>query len=393
MNGCRAGRRILMVVSVLGWSGAETQLLHLAAGLSRRGHTVTVLAIRKVTTDVTSLHEAGVEVVALGASGRLGKLQAVGHIVRYARRADMVHCTGWDASLWGRCGAIAARRPVVVTEHTPGRDMQVTRGGASRGRVIALHNKLLDRWTYATVAVAAWQVDLLASEGVLRRTIVHIPNGVPVQELRRRGAAGGTSRTKLGIPEDAFLIAHVARFASQKGQPATLRAISRLREDIGDVRVIFVGEGAEEEAVRRQAAAMEAEWAMFLGRREDVPALFRISDLAVLPSAAEGLPMSLIEALAVGTPVVATDVGDVRWLLESSGGGICVASGDEEAFTRACRRVLADSVFRQRLSTAAVQGADEFDAERMTDRYQNVFEAAITGAPLSAVAVEPGLSS
>jgi glycosyltransferase involved in cell wall biosynthesis len=127
---------------------------------------------------------------------------------------------------------------------------------------------------------------------------------------------------------------------------------------------------------------MGADWATFLGRRDDVPALFRTADLAVLPSSAEGLPMSLIESMAVGTPVVATDVGDVRWLLDSTGGGLCVASEDEDAFADACGKVLGDSDLRRRLAEAGSVGAIEFDAPRMAERYAEVFEAAIVSGPL-----------
>ncbi len=377
-----AGRRLVLVIDTLFWAGAETQLRHMAIGLRKLGHEVTLVAIADATSYVADLEEAGVELRVLGVKGRVGKLGAVPRLTRIAREADLVHCTGWDASLWGRLAAIGARRPAVVTEHTAGRDFQVSRSGASRERLIALHNRYLDRFTYATVVVAETQVPLLESEGVRPESIVRIPNAVPLAELRRR-AGEGADRAELGVPEGARLVVHAARFTPPKGQPVTLRAVSRLRETHGDVRVLFAGAGPEEEKVRRQAAEMDADWATFLGSRDDVPALLRAADLAVLPSTAEGLPMSLIESMAVGTPVVATDVGDVRWLLDTAGGGICVESGDEDAFEEACGQVLGDDGLRRRLGEAGSIGAIEFDAPRMAERYAEVFETAIASAPLS----------
>jgi len=382
-------RRLLLVIDHLFWAGAETQLRHLAVGLAERGYAVKLVAIDDATSHVADLEEAGVELRVLGVKSRAGKLRALSEMTRLARRADLVHCTGWDASLWGRLAAIAARRPALVTEHTAGRAFQVSRSGASRERLIALHNRLLDRFTYATVVVAETQVGLLESEGVRRDSIVRIPNAVPLAELRRR-AEGGVAREALGVPAGAKLIVHAARFTPPKGQPVTLRAVVRLRERLGDVRVLFAGDGPEEERVRGEADELGAEWATFLGSRDDVPALLRAADIAVLPSSAEALPMSLLEAMALGTPVVATDVGDVRWLLETTGGGLCVAAGDEDGFAAACGRLLGDPDLHRGVAEAGRAGVAEFDVPRMAERYGEVFEAAVDAAPLPHFFAAPG---
>lgn len=374
-------RRILLVMNTFGWAGAETQLAHLAQDLRASGHAVRVVSMGPVGDDPTGMVASGVDVVALGATGRWAKLRALRRLIPHARWADVVHCTGWDATLWGRLAGILARRPVLFTEHTPGRELQTKPDGTTRVRAIALHNRLLDRFTYAAIVVGAWQADLLVDEGVRAESIVHIPNGVPVDELRRRAEEGPT-RTELGIPDDAHLVVQVARFSSQKGQSTTLSAIARLRERSGDVRLLFVGEGPEEARVKAEAEALAADWVQFLGRRADVPHFFRIADLAVLPSTGEGLPMSLIESIVVGTPVVATDVGDVAWLLARTGGGLCVDVGDDSGFERACERVLDDPEAKARLAATGDEATSEFEAAVMTERYEFVFDAAIEGWPL-----------
>jgi glycosyltransferase involved in cell wall biosynthesis len=379
----RDGRklRILLVMNRFGWAGAETQLAHLARDLRASGHTVRVVSMTGRTDEPSVWDGTGVELLSMGARGRWSKLRAVRRLVPHARWADLVHCTGWDATLWGRIGGILARRPVLFTEHTPGRELQITPDGTSRQRAIALHNRLLERFTYAAIVVGAWQADLLVGEGVRRESIIHIPNGVPIEELRRR-AQDGPSRAELGIPEDAHLVVQVARFSLQKGQSSTLAAVARLRERLGDVRLIFVGEGPEEARVKAEAEALGAEWVQFLGRRTDAPRFFELADLTVLPSTGEGLPMSLIESIALGTPVVATDVGDVSWLLARTGAGICVVPGDDAGFEAACERVLDDAETKARLTSAAAEGIMEFDVRVMTERYEFVFEAAVRGAPL-----------
>lgn len=369
-----SGRLLLVISNLSTLGGMEVQLVHLANGLAALGYAPRVVSIRsngsraagpgapELRPDVQLLH--------LSARGREGQLSALRRLARLARSAELVHCTGWDASLWGRLAGVLARRPVVVAEHTAGREHQVAPSGAPRGAWIALHNRLLDPATATTVICAEWQRALLQREGVDPAGIALIPNGVPVDALRRR-AQDGPDRRALGIPPEAKLIVHVARFTPQKRQELTLEATARLREELGDVRVLFAGSGPELERVR--AAARGADWALFLGRQDNIPALLAMADLAVLPSSAEAMPMSVLEAIAVGTPLVATAVGDVPRVLEQTGAGLVVPVDDVAALVRACRDVLADPALRRELAAAAGCAREEVDAATMVDRYAALF--------------------
>ncbi|HEY7255623.1 MAG TPA: glycosyltransferase [Solirubrobacterales bacterium] len=368
--------RVLMVIQNLRPGGAERQLIALARGLARRGAEITVACMGAPDTDVGMLTEAGVEVVALGAESREKRLAAVPRLVRLARGADVVQCTMWDASLWGRVAAVIARKPVIVSDHAADRAVQTSSSGAARRDWIARHNRALDRFTFATVACARTQVPLLEEEGVSPERIVYIPNGVPTGELRE-AAQPPPTRADLGIPEDARVIIHVAQFRPEKNQAATYETVSRLREELGDVDAVFVGVGrAIKDPMERRAAEQGATWAHFLGMRSDVPALFALADLAVLPSSADTMPLSLLEAMALGVPVVATDVGDVRGMVEGAGAGIVVPPDDLDAFVEACRSVLADPELHARLSEAGRQASRAFDSETMVDAYQRLLRAA-----------------
>lgn len=371
-------QRVLLLLPHLRRAGAENALVHLAVGLAERGHEVTVATMLGHGRDPAPLSAAGVRLVDLGADGRLGKLLTLPRLTRLAREADLVHCGLWDMTLWGRLAAIIARRPVTVSEQTPGREFEVASGGARRARWVSIHNRLLAPFTYAVGACGRWQIDLLEQEGVGREKVLHIPNGVPIDELRTR-RPGDVTRADLGIPDDARVVVHVARFEPQKNQRATIDAVAALRADLGDVRVLFPGDGGERPELERYAGRIGArDWALFLGVRSDVPALLRLADLAVLPSFGEGLPVALVEGIAAGVPTVATDVGDVRWVLETTGAGLCVPPGSQVAFEAACRDVLTDVALRERLAARA-RASRDFDASTMVDRYEALFEAAIEG--------------
>jgi glycosyltransferase involved in cell wall biosynthesis len=368
--------RLLLVVSNLELGGAEWQAMHLATGLAERGHDVTLLALGSISVPVEPLQSSGVRVASLGAIGPRARVAALPALMRLARRADVVHCTNWDASLYGRLAALLARRPVVSADHSVDRSIQVSRRGAPRGRWVAAHHRLLGPLTAATVISARAQAPLLVGEGVAPSRLVHIPNGIPVARVRA-AAASGLTKADLGVPEHATVVMHIANFRPEKNQGQTLATVAALRQQVGDVRAVFVGSGPEEEAVRRQAADLGADWATFLGRREDVPAVLALADLLVLPSRAETMPMVILEAMALGVPVVAYDVGDVRLVLDESRGGRCVARLDGETFTAACRSLLEDPALRAELSQRGRGASANFDADRMVERYVKVFEAAV----------------
>ena len=371
-------RRIILFVYWLAHGGMEQQTINLAHGYATRGDHVTIGYVQ-MKVDPEPLLAAGISLVDLRARGPLRRLLSIPRFARLARRADVVHCTGWDASAWGRVAGWLARRPVVVTEHSSaGRETHVSFNGRSSGWIIALHNRMLDPVTSATVAVARTQIDQLKKEGVRASKIHHIPNGLPLEPVRE-AARDGVTRTTLGIPDSAKVLIHIGRFIPQKRQDWTYEAVRQLRPELGDIHVIFAGKGRTLEALQQQALADGSDWAHFLGHRRDVPALLSISDIAVLPSAAEALPMVMIEALCLGIPQVATEAGDVREVLEGSGAGIVVGRDDKEGFIGACQKLLGDPGVALKMREAALAVADSFAVETMVDRYEGLFDEVIAG--------------
>lgn len=375
-------RRILFTVHHVGPGGMEQQMLHLARGLLARGDQVTIGFLNPdAKDDIAEVERRGARVVALGSRKRHARVTSVSAAVRaLARDCDLVHCTGWDASLWGRLGAVAAGRPAVVTEHALDRRRQVSAAGGSRARLIAWHNRLLAPWTYAMVAVAESQVDLLRDEGVPRSKISVIPNGVPLR-ARRDGSRDAPTRASLGIPDGALVVLQIARFHPLKRQDLTYDAVRASRRRLGDVHLLFAGYHSDfQRALAKRIDDDGSDWVHFLGVRSDIPGLLALSDLAVLPSEAEALPMAVLEAMAMGVPQVVTDVGDMGAVVRRTGAGLVVAPKDGAALEEACQRVLSDRELARELGSRALAAANEFDVETMIDRYAALFDAAIASA-------------
>ena len=373
--------KLLLVINHLYPSGgAEIQLVHLAKGLAQLGHRVTVCCVDDWSIDPEPLRASGVELVSLQASTRLGRIVAIPRLIRLARRADVVQCTMWDASLWGRIAAVLARRPVIVADHATDRSIQVAAGGAPRASWIERHNQFLDPFTFATVACAASQRPVLLGEGVSAKKIVHIPNGIPLAELRS-AADDGPTRGAVDFPPDAFVAMQIGVFRHEKNQLGALGALALAKEQVAECKLVFVGDGVTRPEIEARAVEIGAgAWTHFLGERDDVPALLALADVMLLPSLADAMPMTVLEAMALGVPVLATDVGDVAEMLGDA--GVCVAVGDEEAFAAALVRLHADPELRDKLGAAGRERARDFDAATMARRYAALFEAArLGGAP------------
>ena len=166
-----------------------------------------------------------------------------------------------------------------------------------------------------------------------------------IEPERYEGAAGGSGP-----------ILFVGRLAAVKGVPVLLRAMRRVRAAFPDVRLLLIGDGPERPAIEAEARAAPglAGAVTFAGyqSQDDVAQALKSSCLLVLPSFAEGVPVVLMEAMAAGKPVVATQVGGVGELVRDGQSGRIIPPGDEVALADAIIELLADPELRQRMGTA-----------------------------------------
>jgi glycosyltransferase involved in cell wall biosynthesis len=178
-----------------------------------------------------------------------------------------------------------------------------------------------------------------------------IPNGVAplaVATAAERTAA----RAALGLGE-GFLVTTVGRLAPEKNFPMLIDAFARATAGDPTARLVFVGDGSERAALEQQAAAAGvAERVHFLGWRKDVGALLPAFDLFVLSSFSEGLPMSMLEAMSAGVPIVSTAVGDIPEVITDGETGRLVPGKDTGALATAIASLHASGEERARIGTA-----------------------------------------
>jgi len=202
-----------------------------------------------------------------------------------------------------------------------------------------------------------------------------IPNGIPTDEYAPDPDTRAQWRQVHGIEPHATVLTHVGRFAPPKNHALLIEAFAQVRAD-APLYLLLVGGGELENAVREQVAALGLqERVRFLGVRADVADILRASDVFVLSSDYEGNPLSVLEAMAAGLPVVSTAVGGVPELVQDGATGLLVTAGDAHALAEAIVQMGRDPMRRAVMGDAARQTAlQRFDVRVMSRAYAALYQ-------------------
>jgi glycosyltransferase involved in cell wall biosynthesis len=358
--------------------GMETHTIDLAAGITRSGMPVYAIVPEDSTLEplVDRLKGAGVEVYRLTLNGR-PPLHLVRNWWRLWRwlarhRIGLFHQqrTGPYHGKWAVLAARAAGVPVVVaTEHQSAYPLK----GLAR-QFNALADRLIDH--LIVVSRSDWNSQM-AHSGRSQAKVTIIHHGIdisryytyPAAELRARRAA-------LGFDPDAPLIGSVARLAEQKGLEFLLRAAALLRPKIPDLGVLIVGDGPCRQMLEQEARSLGInDQTCFLGFQPDVRPYLPLLDVFVMPSRFESFGLTLVEAMAVSLPVVATRVGAIPEVVADGETGILVPVEDADALAGGLDTYLADPELRRQSGTAGRRRAEErFSVEAMANHSLALYE-------------------
>lgn len=244
-------------------------------------------------------------------------------------------------------------------------------------------NALTARWDEATFAVSEETLRSMRGRAAARAEV--LVHGVGLEALRARRAERAAARAELGVPDGTVLVGTVANYRAQKDYPTLLHAAARVAATGAPVRFVAVGQGPEEAAILDLHRRLGLEGTLTLtGFRPDATRVLVACDLFCLSSRWEGLPVALMEALAVGLPVVATAVGGVAETVTPGREGLLVAPGDPDALAEAVLDLAADPDRRAAMADAAAQAAERFDIRRAVRRLEATYRALVGRATVPA---------
>src|SRR5438874_7596936 len=342
--------------------GPALHVAYLTSGLRKRGYETTLVAgslARGEDSMAFVADELDVGVVRIDQLGReISPLRDLVATLRLAwlirrERPDILHTHTAKAGTVGRIAAVLAgrRRPPIVVHTFHG---HVLRGyfGPGRSLLFRLLERWLARWTTALIAVSPQVRDDLVSLGVAppdRFAVIRL--GIELDE-RVAGAKNGRleSRRYLGIPPDRFAVGWIGRMTPVKRTDDVLLAFKQLRDGGVDACLCMVGDGPDRADLERRAHELGVvRDTLFLGYQEDVAPFYAAFDALVLPSSNEGTPVSAIEALGAGRPVVATRVGGVPDVVQEGEDGFLVEPGATDDLADRLARLARDPELRERM--------------------------------------------
>jgi glycosyltransferase involved in cell wall biosynthesis len=373
-NGSRL--RVLHAITGLEVGGAELILSRLLPRLDPERFESAVVSLTTEGVIGPRIREEGVPVTALGLGvppsprGLWALRRAIRDFAPDVLQTWLLHSN----VLAGVAGRIA-RVPVVWGVHITDvrREVHGSVAVASRGMERRLARPVPARIVACSHSSAAVMRELHYPEGKL----VTIPNGFDVARYHPDAEDRAAVRSELGIPGDARVVGHVARFHPMKDHRNLLRAAAHLEARLSGAHLVLCGEGVSTDNPELAEWAGELQNVHLLGRRDDVDRVMRAFDVLALSSVgAEALPLVIGEAMASGVPVVATDLGDAAELIGDPARVVPVS--DPEALAQALARVLAlpDGELRA-LGTAARERIErDFDLDAMVGGYAAEWAAA-----------------
>ncbi len=288
---------------------------------------------------------------------------------------EVVHTHTAKAGFVGRVAAKFAGVPIIVhTYHG-----HVLRGyyGPLRTRLLAQMEKTLARFSDRIVAVSETLRQELASLGIAPiEKIVAIPLGLELGSFLNNQGLRGTFRQELGLSSDAKLVGIVGRIALIKNHRLFLEMARQIHSRVPASRFVIVGDGPRRCELEEYARQLEIEKVViFTGWRRDLAKIYTDLDVLVVSSINEGTPVSAIEAMASGVPVVATRVGGLPDIVNADVTGELVTPGDSGALARAVEKILGDVPRSRRMGLEARKFAMEhFQVQRLVRDMESMYE-------------------
>jgi len=365
--------RVLHVIDSAGLYGAELMLLNLASTLNERGHTCALVSIGTLENGPKAIereaHRRGLPVRELRMRPGLNMLGA-SRLIALARteRADIIHSHGYKGNillgLWPR-----SRRPAPVLTTLHGyTDTQ----GSARMRLYAWLDRRLLRRLDAVVLVHRGMIagQRLASLWDGRWQIIE--NGIPRRLAPIPDLHHPIRRFVAGRPS----IAVIARLSREKAQHVALAALQEIVRRGRDVRLVLFGDGPDRDFLEQRTRELAiADRVMFAGYVPDAAAFLTAFRMLVLPSLSEGLPLTVLEAMQAGVPVVASRVGGLPGVIEEGVTGVLVQPGSASALADACCQLLDDELFAAHMASAAREAVvRRFDGEAMALQYEQLYQ-------------------
>lgn len=354
--------KIIQVLPYFCFGGAETMCENLTCALRNLGHEVTVVSLYNEHTPISQRMEAaGVPIRYL--DKKLGlDLSMISELAAIFReeKPDVVH-THLDVIKYAVPAAkLAGVRRCVHTVHS-------VANKEAEGRLQKLSNRFFYHagWSVPVALSREVQQTILAFYGLPEEAVPVVMNGIDLSQCMPK---------KDYTMADPWRFVHVGRLDTPKNQERLMKAFRNILNVHPRARLTLVGDGDLRPWLEAVTAELDlGDAVIFAGMQENVRPFLAEADIFVLTSDYEGIPMSILEAMGTGLPIVATAVGGVPDMLKDQESGLLV-SCDTQAVADACARLVGDQTLREKLGRAALADSVRFSAQTMAKAYLDIYQ-------------------
>ncbi len=369
--------RVLLYTDADVFAGTERHMLDLARGLRDAGVSVSVACPSPAALEERAASE-GLPTQAIPKQGLID-WNAVGILTRLLRdgEVEIVHAHNGRTAL---AAALATRRAgrgkCLMTQHFLEPNHTTQRGPKAAVSGLA-HHWVTAQMSGILAISQAVKVALLARHEAPENKITVIPNGISTPDPKLMGERAAV-RAALGVPQNAPLVVCAARLEAEKDISSLIQAMTEVRAALPDVHCLVAGTGTQQGALQEQIDRLGlAQTVTLLGFRPDALALIAAADLFVLPSLAEPFGLALLEAMALGRPVIATCAGGPLEIVEEGKTGLLVPPSSPEKLAAATVRLLSEPGEARKMGAAGLaRFQEQFTAARMAQATLAVYRQA-----------------
>jgi len=363
--------KVLHIISKLPIGGVENQLLLVLKNYDREKFQPFVCSLSEKGEIGQEIEKIGIKVFALNKLKHTFDYSIIKDICDIIKREriQIVRTHQYHANFYGRIAAKKSKVPCIVASvhNVYTRDKKLHR------RII---NRFLARFTDKIIAVSEEvKMDILKYDRISEDKVQVIYNGVDLNAFNE-SFDKEQIKSKLGINPNVPVIGTVGRLTEQKGHIYLLQAILKLKHKFPDIKVLIVGDGPLMDELKSYTSSSGlSNNVIFTGFRRDIPALLSIMDIFVFPSLWEGLPNALIEAMASGKAIIASNLPQIKEVLDSDGLGILVPPKDSDSISQSINFLLKNEKIVKKMGNLAKNMAcTRFNIENTVKIYEKMFE-------------------
>lgn len=364
--------KIFQLISSGGFLGAENVVVELGKELKSLNIENTIGIFENLQNPHTEIvqhaKENNLKVAVFKCGGKVD-LKNMNNIRQYVKknRINIMHTHGYKSNVYGFLVSRLLKKPIVSTCHNWIANDLMTK------TYYRLDKYLLQRFNKVVPVSEEIERELLRNK-VKGERISLIYNGINASRFEQ---SNKNLRREFNIGEKTKVIGTVARFTQEKGLFHLLEVAEKILNLCSNVIFLFVGYGQlKNDLIKKSKELGIGEKIIFTGQRNDLPDIYSIIDIFVLPSLREGLPMVLLEAMAAKKPIIATKVGAIPRVIENRKDGILIDPGSVDAMKEAIFWLLTNEEFSKNISMNAFNKvAKEFSSRKMCSRYVTIYES------------------